>query len=304
MAYLQLRFHVQRARADELSGVLEALGALSVTWENAGEDAYYEVAYPREPDWQRVHVTGLFDDSCKPDALMRQVSERMGAALVPEVRVLEEQDWERAWLTRFEPRKCRGDLWVCPSWADPPDPDAVSIIIDPGLAFGTGDHPTTALCLDWISEHDVSGMTVVDYGCGSGILAIACLLKGAARATGVDVDPRALSASELNAARNGVQERYKACYPAELPAGQNMDLVIANILSSVLVQHADELTSVTRPGGTLLLSGILEDHEDQVRAAFEPAFQLETETRDGWCMLVGRRAGGGAATGRAAGQTA
>ncbi|HSH43280.1 MAG TPA: 50S ribosomal protein L11 methyltransferase [Arenicellales bacterium] len=304
MSYLQLRFHVQRDRADELSGVLEALGALSVTWENAGEDAYFEVAYPREPDWQRVHVTGLFDESREPDALMRQVSERMNASLVPEVRVLEEQDWERAWLTRFEPRKCRGDLWVCPSWAEPPDPDAVSIIIDPGLAFGTGDHPTTALCLDWISEHELSGLTVLDYGCGSGILAIACLLKGAARATGVDVDPRALSASELNAARNGVQERYRARYPAELPPGEQMDLVIANILSSVLVEHSGELTNATRPGGTLLLSGILEDHETRVRAAFEPAFDLRTETRDGWCMLSGRRVGGAAVSGGTAGQSA
>lgn len=289
MSYLQLRFHIQRDRADELSGILETLGALSVTWENAGEDACYEIALPHEPDWRHVYVTGLFDESCRPHSVARRVNGRLGETLIPQVKSLADRDWERAWLTQFQPRKYRGDLWVCPSWTDPPDPDATNIIIDPGLAFGTGDHATTALCLDWISERDCSGRAVMDYGCGSGILAIACLLKGAAYATGVDVDPRAVSASILNAARNDVGDRFEALPPDELGEGREFDLVVANILSSVLIEHSGILTRATRAGGELLLTGILEDHADRVRSAFQPAFAFETRRRDGWCLLTGTK---------------
>lgn len=289
MSYLQLRFHVQRERADELSGVLDALGALSVTWEDAGEDAYFEIAYPREPDWRQVSVTGLFQASCNPDAVAYEVNARLGAALVPQVKPLADQDWERAWLTQLEPRQYRGDLWVCPSWAEPPDPGATNLIIDPGLAFGTGDHATTALCLDWIALRHWRGETVLDYGCGSGILAIACLLKGAARATGVDLDPRAVSASGLNAARNGVAARFQAMPPDELPAEQSFDVVVANILSNVLIDNSEVLTRATRSGGDLLLTGILVDHADRVRDAFEPVFTFEVQQRDGWCLLLGTR---------------
>lgn len=289
MAYLQLRFHIRRDRADDLSGVLESLGALSVTWENAGEDAYFEVAWPREPDWRHVYVTGLFDETCYPDSVVRQVNDRLGEQLIPQLKSLADQDWERAWLTGFAPRKYRGGLWVCPSWAEPPDPRAVNLVIDPGLAFGTGDHATTALCLDWISERDLSGLTVMDYGCGSGILAIAGLLKGAAHATGVDVDPRAVSASKLNARRNGVADRFEACLPDALPRAPEFDLVMANILSNVLVEHSATLTRATRAGGTLLLTGILEDHAGKVRAAFEPTFTFQAQLRDGWCLLIGEK---------------
>lgn len=290
MAYVQLRFHVLRERADELSGILESLGALSVTWENAGEDAYFEVAWPREPDWRHVQVTGLFEDTCRPDAVAREVKERLGEQLIPQVKSLADQDWERAWLTQFEPRRYRGDLWVCPSWIEPPDPRATNLVIDPGLAFGTGDHATTTLCLDWIAERNWSGRTVLDYGCGSGILAIACLLKGAEHATGVDVDPRAVSAARLNAERNRVAGRFEALLPDDLPAARAFDLVIANILSSVLIEHSAALTRATRRGGTLLLTGILDGHADEVKAAFEPAFCFEIQRREGWCLLIGERA--------------
>lgn len=289
VSYLQLRFHIQRDRVDELSGILETLGALSVTWENAGEDACYEIAWPREPDWRHVYVTGLFDESCRPDAVARHVNSRLGETLVPQVKSLADQDWERAWLTQFEPRKYRGDLWVCPSWIEPPDPRATNIIIDPGLAFGTGDHATTALCLDWISERDCSGLTVMDYGCGSGILAIACLLKGAVHATGVDVDPRAVSASTLNAARNDVGDRFEALLPDDLAEDREFDLVVANILSSVLIEYSGVLTRATRAGGVLLLTGILEGHAERVRTAFESAFAFETRRRDGWSLLTGTK---------------
>jgi ribosomal protein L11 methyltransferase len=289
VSYLQLRFQLERDRADDLNQVLDELGALSVTWENAGEDAYFEVAYPREPDWRHVCLTGLFDASREPGTIVAEINARLGEQLIPQVKTLENQDWERAWMSRFEPRRYGDDLWICPSWSEPPDPGAVNIMIDPGLAFGTGDHPTTALCLNWIAEREWPGQSVVDYGCGSGVLAIGCLLKGADRAIGVDVDPRALSASTLNAARNGVDDRYEAVAPGELPADLQADVVIANILSNVLIELSDVLTHATRPGGHLLLTGILEGHADKVRAVFAPAFDIETRSRDGWCLLVARK---------------
>lgn len=289
MSYLQLRFHVRRERADALSAALEDLGALSVTWENAGDDEYFEIAWPGEPDWRHICVTGLFDESCQPGSVVGEVNRRLDEQLIPQIKALAEQDWERAWLSEFQPRKYLGGLWVCPSWTEPPDPRATNLIIDPGLAFGTGDHATTALCLDWISERDWSGRTILDYGCGSGILAIACLLNGAARATGVDVDPRAVSASTLNAARNGVAERYQALLPDELSAGRTFDLVVANILSSVIIEHSEILACATKTGGTLLLTGILEDHANRVAAAFEPAFAFQTQRLEGWCLLIGSK---------------
>lgn len=289
MSYIQLRFLVARDRADPLNEILDGLGALSVTWENAGEDAYFEAAYPREPDWRRVYVTGLFDASVDPGPLVADVNDRLGEQLIPEVKTLENRDWERAWMASFKPRRYGSDLWVCPSWAAPPDPDATNIMIDPGLAFGTGDHPTTGMCLAWIADEQWPGRIVLDYGCGSGILAIACLLRGAEHAWGVDVDPRALSASTLNAARNGVDARYEALAPGEMPADLKADVVIANILSNVLIDLADVLARATRQGGRLLLTGILEAHADRVKEAFHPAFDLETLARDGWCLLIGRK---------------
>lgn len=289
MSYLKLRFDVPRDRADELDRALEKQGALSVTWENAGNDDYFEAAWPREPDWRSVRVTGLFDSTCKPAAVTRYINEELGIRLVPQVKTLDNQDWERAWLEQYEPREYCGNLWVCPSWIEAPDPAATNIVIDPGLAFGTGDHATTALCLDWIGQAEWSGEAVMDYGCGSGILAIACLLKGASRAVGVDVDPRALSASVLNAERNGVAERYEALAPGELPRDLQADVVVANILSNVLMEISDVLTGATRPGGRLLLTGILEAHADRVRATFAPAFDLETRSREGWCLLLGQK---------------
>jgi len=288
LSYLRFRFHVPRGQADELSAALDDVGALSVTWEDAGDQPYLEVACPQEPDWAYVGVTGLFQTPCQPEEVTRSVNERLGARLVPEVKPLEERDWERAWLEQFQPRRYRGDLWVCPSWAEPPDPPATSIVLDPGLAFGTGDHATTAMCLDWIGTYPPESRRVMDYGCGSGILAIACLLKGAVRAVGVDVDERALSASRLNAERNGVAERYTATAPDEQRPEQ-FDLVVANILSKVLLELRDELTAAVVPGGTLLLTGILEEHAARVSGSFAPDFRFTEERRDGWSLLRGTR---------------
>lgn len=280
---------MDRGRVEILSDVLEELGAWSVTWENAGDDEYFETAFPGLPHWNDLYVTALFDPSRPPAPLVSRVNDRIGEELVVQIGTLDDRDWERAWLTHFEPRKYRGDLWVCPSWIDPPDPRAANLIIDPGLAFGTGDHTTTALCLDWISQQDLSGATVLDFGCGSGILAIACLLKGAARAWGVDVDPRAVAASTRNAARNGLAEKYEALPPGQLPDDLEADLVVANILADVLIESSGLLTRAAAAGGWILLAGIFERDARRVAAAFESSFELDTRTRDQWCLLIGRK---------------
>jgi ribosomal protein L11 methyltransferase len=290
MPHITLRFSIHREKADTLSTLLEELGALSVTWENAGDDDYLEAAYPHEPDWRHVHLTALFHRACQPEEIASRVNARLQENLSPSVETLEDQDWERVWLEHFEPRRYGANLWVCPTWIDPPDPGATNILLDPGLAFGTGDHATTALCLEWISEHEPADCTVMDYGCGSGILAIACLLKGATRAYGVDIDPRAVAASLGNAESNGVAEKYAAMSPVDLPQALQVDVVFANILAQVLVEQSAILTRATGPGGRMLLTGILEDQVDHVRAAFEPHFRFDVRGREQWRLLVGRKA--------------
>lgn len=292
MSYIKLRFGVHRDRADVLNALLEEMGALAVSWENAGDDEYLETAYPREPDWRNVYLTGLFDSSCRPEEVVGQVSEHLQEDLAPRIETVDDRDWERAWLERFKPRKYRGNLWVCPTWINPPDPGATTIVLDPGLAFGTGEHATTTLCLDWISVQDLAQRTVMDYGCGSGILAIACLLRGGAHAVGVDIDPRAISASRGNAELNGVSEKYDARSPEELPRAFQADVVIANILAQVLIDQSDVLIRATRNGGRILLTGILEDQVVRIRAKFDSYFRFEVLARDQWRLLVGHKAKG------------
>ena len=212
-----------------------------------------------------------------------------GPQLQYEVSELVDQDWERVWLSGFEPTQVGQDLWVCPSWLTPPVAEAVNLTIDPGLAFGTGTHPTTAMCLHWLDQHRPHDKLVVDYGCGSGILAVAALRLGASRAWGVDIDPHAISASTQNAGRNGVADRFNACQMPGLPEGLRVDLLIANILSKVLIDLRYTLTALVGRRGTLLLTGVLHDQTQEVRDAFAPNFQFEQIRHDEWSMLVGNR---------------
>ena len=178
---------------------------------------------------------------------------------------------------------------MCPSWCEPPDPRATNIVLDPGLAFGTGQHTTTSMCLDWISRHLPADARVVDYGCGSGILAIAALMLGARYAWGVDVDPRALSASAANAARNRVADRYSALAPGSLPDEMQADVVFANIFANVLLDMQTVLSQLVAPNGLILLTGILIEQEPRVIAGYASGFHFRVQQRDGWTLLVGRK---------------
>lgn len=292
MAWVQLRFVVDAALVDRVSELLEGVLAQAVTTENAGADEFYEVAFPGTPDWQKVAVTGLFADDIDAQAICdfvsRQLANETSEEIPIQVEQLKDQDWERVWLESFKPIKVGDRLWVCPSWCSPKAPDERNIMLDPGLAFGTGTHPTTHLCLQWISQQSLKGIRVLDYGSGSGILAIAALLSGAEHADAVDIDPLAVSAAQENAQRNHLDKNLTALLPNQLSAGR-YELVIANILADVIIELKDTLVQHLAPKGTLVLTGILQTQATRVMHAFGEEFEFKTEGSDQWVLLLGQR---------------
>jgi ribosomal protein L11 methyltransferase len=284
---------VAEAQADAVSDLFQALGAVSVSLEDAGDQPLFEPKPGETPLWQRTKVVGLFEGEADEVQARAAVEAAFGAGLLGwEGSVLEDQAWERAWLEHFRPMPFGRRLWVCPSGFEPPQPDAVNVWLDPGLAFGTGTHPTTALCLEWLDGLALEGQTVVDYGCGSGILAVAALKLGAARAIGTDIDPQALTASAENARKNGVESQLELYYPQGLPKLQ-ADVVLANILAGPLVELADGILSLLRPGGKLALSGLLADQAERVRAAYQDRVEFAPTTlREEWALLTGTRRAG------------
>lgn len=293
MPWLQLSIQVPRERLETAEAALQALGAASITFRDAHDDPVLEPPPGQTPLWPEVVATGLFAAETDPEALQKALAERLGAPQPPlRLEVLEDQDWERSWMEDFRPMRFGERLWICPSWERPPQPEAVNIRLDPGLAFGTGTHPTTALCLCWLDAHPPQGGLIIDYGCGSGILAVAALKLGARHAWAVDIDPQALAATEANAAKNGIAEGdLYVVSPDGLPPVQ-ADLLLANILSGPLVALAPRLAALLRPGGDLVLSGILEDQIEPVAKAYAPWVELAPPQRlEGWALLHGRRRG-------------
>jgi len=290
MNWQKLRFQVEANDSDALCNVLEAFLASSVTIENAGDDEFYEVAFPKTPDWQTVYVSALFYEEVELADIVAFVQTSMFADKeVPYIiEELVDQDWQQVWLDSFSPFQVGENLWVCPSWHDAPDANARNLILDPGLAFGTGTHPTTRMCLEWISNAQLSGNSVLDYGCGSGILAIAALLCGADHADAVDIDPLAVSASRENAEKNKVSSNLATFLPGDAP-NQNYDLVIANILANVLIEFKDLLNNRTKAGGKILLTGILQEQVEKVKIAFEPNFVFSEMKSEQWSLLIGEK---------------
>ena len=290
MAWLRVQFFVDNDWSQRVSDALEAVGAIAVIIQSANDDACYDSDYGERPAWQKVCVTGLFPGDYFPDLIIDAVATVLGCQPSRyRVNRVEDQDWEQVSLDSFQPIMVGHHLWICPSWSQPPQREHVNIILDPGLAFGTGTHPTTALCLDWLSRNELQRLKVVDYGCGSGILAIAALKLGASCACGVDIDPRALTVSEDNAERNGVRSQFRAALPHELTEEVKADIVIANILANTLATLAPRLCTLVRTGGRLLLSGILEDQGDMVSCHYRPQFALERFRRDNWLLIVGTK---------------
>ncbi len=296
MAWLTLIIDTDAAHAESLSDALMERGALSVDLLDADADTPDEQAIfgePGEPPpgvWQHNRVSALFDNDVDVTEVLRAASFSVGLAQLPEHRIetLADNDWVRLTQSQFEPIPISGRLWIVPTWHTPSDPAAINIVLDPGLAFGTGSHPTTRLCLRWLDNNLKGGESVLDYGCGSGILAIAALKLGASRAVGVDVDTQAVTASRDNAVANQV-EHVEFFLPNNAPKA-SYDLVVANILTNPLRMLAPLLANATRQGGQIVLSGILESQAQDVMSIYEQWFDLNAPIfEDGWSCLSGSK---------------
>ncbi len=289
MPWLQVRLAITPEQAETFEDALLEVGAVSVTFMDAEDQPIFEPDLGTTPLWSHTHLLALFEADTDETALIAHLQLLCGGTL-PERHVerIEDQDWERSWMDNFQPMRFGQRLWIVPSWHAAPEPDAVNLLLDPGLAFGTGTHPTTALCLEWLDGQNLDGCRVLDFGCGSGILAIAALLLGAPKAVGTDIDPQALEASRDNASRNGIDPaRFPVYLPADLPQ-QPAEVVVANILAGPLVSLAPQITALVQEGGRLALSGILAEQAEEVRAAYAGAFDLDpTAIKDGWVRIGG-----------------
>lgn len=292
MSWLQFSIDILREQAEAVTAALEAAGARSVTLQDAAEELLIEPVPGSRPLWRNPRVVALFDggtDARSVEAALRPVLGDPLPALT--VSVLEERDWSATWRETFRPMRFGDRLWVCPSGAACPEDGAVAITLDPGLAFGTGTHATTAMCLEWLDGHPPVGQRVIDYGCGSGILAIASCLLGAGHVQATDIDPDALEATRGNAQANGITTAFAVCLPGELDPAP-VDLVLANILAGPLQELAPELAGLLVPGGTLLLTGILAEQAAAVREAYAAWVDFDIpQQRDDWVLLTGRRRG-------------
>lgn len=291
MAWLQIRVRSQHPEFAE--EVLLAHGAGAVSFVDAVDDPVFEPAPGETPLWTNTVTLGLFAENADLATISASLRELLpdGADIGIDHELVEDRDWVRVWLKDCPPMRFGERLWVVPheKLHEVTQADAVILKLDPGLAFGTGTHPTTALCLEWLAGQDLRGKTVLDYGCGSGVLAIAALLLGAARAVCVDIDPQAIQATHDNAAQNGVADRITAVLPEAFTHGQ-ADIVVANILANPLVRLAPLLARCATGGGRIALAGLLDRQADEVRAAYAPWFVFETDVhRDGWTRIAGRR---------------
>ena len=291
MPWLQAHLTTDSDQAPLIELLFENLGALSVTFGDAGDEPILEPAPGSSPLWQRTRISGLFDAGTDSDglrnAICRALDRDVSRHLVLEA--LEDQAWERAWLESFRPRRFGRRLWICPAGQRPDSAEGLFIDLDPGLAFGTGTHPTTALCLRWLDGVELNNIEVIDFGCGSGILAVAALKLGARRVFAVDHDPQALEATRDNAGKNGVSERLHIHSPESIPDLQS-DLVLANILAGTLVKLEPRLAELTRSGGKLVLSGILAEQADWVSEVFSRHFAIRPPwQQEEWVLIEGLR---------------
>ncbi|GMQ95640.1 MAG: 50S ribosomal protein L11 methyltransferase [Gammaproteobacteria bacterium] len=293
ITWLQLRFVCAAATASQLAEHLSDCGALAVSLDDAEHQPLYEPEPGVTPLWSSTRVSGLFPSADDSVRLLAELQRRLAPQHLPEaaVEVLADREWTRLYQDAFEPTCFGGRLWVVPSWAEAValEDGQVSLSLDPGLAFGTGGHATTAMCLAWLAGEHVADGEAVDYGCGSGILAVAAAKLGARRVWAVDSDPQALQATRRNAAANAVGSRVEVRAPLNLPP-LTVDLLVSNILANTLSSMAETLSMLLAPGGRLALAGILEEQAPAVVASFAPWCTLRpVALRDDWVLLAGNR---------------
>lgn len=289
MAWHQISVISDAAVAADISDFLSELGAVSVTFMNAAAQPVYEPNIGETKVWEQTKTIALFELDASPDIiktlLFQQFTENSIHDWIAEI--LQDQTWERAWMEHFQPMQFADRLWVYPSGQEQSKPETVSLILDPGLAFGTGTHPTTALCLEWLATHDVTGKTVIDFGCGSGILAVAAVLLGAKEAYAIDIDPQALIATQDNAQKNKVAAKIKTYLPEEFTPFE-ADIVLANILAKPLIELSENISALVQTQGQLVLSGILKEQADSVSNCYQSGFSMSTAVIQGdWCRLDG-----------------
>ena len=304
MSWISLTIEIDAAHVEILSDALLELGALSVDIHDAAagtereQPLFGEPGEPSEKIWSAAEITALFAADADVNGIMQTAAQAAELIGLPIYRLAKvpEQDWVRLSQAQFAPIQISSRLWIVPSWHQTPDPAAVSLILDPGLAFGTGSHPTTQLCLVWLDENLRGGEVVLDYGCGSGILAIAALKLGAGHAVGIDIDPQAVAASRDNALHNQLDQMKAEFYTPHfetrvVPAIEAWaDVVVANILANPLIVLAPILMSMTRKGGRIALSGILRDQAEEVECTYRQWFEMHIAgEQEGWVLLTGTR---------------
>ena len=290
----ELRLATRRESVEPLEDWLFEQGAVAVTLEDNADQPVLEPGPGETPLWDDVKVVALFIEGVDLAPVIKAVPPALVSTVDDQPQHVPDQAWELAWMDNFHPMQMGPRLWVCPSWIDPPAPDAVNIMLDPGLAFGTGTHPTTAMCLGELDAAIAPGMTVVDFGCGTGILAIAALKLGAIRALGVDNDPQAITASHQNAERNHVEsDAFTVVMPDDVEItrwGASADIVVANILAGPLADLAPQLLALLKPGGRLILAGLLADQADSLIEHYRDEVALEkANDLEGWVLLAGNR---------------
>lgn len=304
MSWITLIIRTDAEHAEALSDALLEQGALSVEIHDAAADTQDEqmlFGEPGEPSgeiWKNAEISALFEQAADIAEVLRNVSSIMpsGEDLEYHLERIEEQDWVRLTQSQFDPIQISQRLWIVPTWHSSPDPAAINLILDPGLAFGTGSHPTTQLCLGWLDQNLSPGGKLIDYGCGSGILAIAALKLGAAHVTGIDIDPQAIEASQENALRNQCDpEKFRFVTPrhtigSNVSPDHPVDVIVANILTNPLMLLAPVLAGAVRAGGDIVLSGILQEQADEVKQVYRQWFDMRTmAVQEGWVLLTGSK---------------
>ena len=291
MSWLKCQITAHTQEAEALETALSMLGASSITLMDAGDEPILEPPPGTAPLWSQLVLTALFESHHDPLKIVASVHDTLGIEPARcHFETLADQQWERAWMADFRPMQFGKRLWIVPSWCEPPDPEGINLRLDPGLAFGSGTHETTALCLQWLDGEALTGARVLDYGCGSGVLALGSVLLGAAEVTACDIDPQALAATEENARRNGLEAQLHCTTPEALPDSATFDVLVANILAKPLAALAGELAARCKPGARMALSGILVSQANTIADCYLPWFDLDPVSHLGdWVRISGTR---------------
>lgn len=292
MPWIQLKLNSTDVLAERVGDAMTDSGAVSVTFQDARDVPIFEPLPGETRLWGNTDVIGLYDAETDMTEVITALKsyDFIDAETQYKIEQIEDKDWEREWMVNFHPMRFGERLWICPSWREPPQPDAANVMLDPGLAFGTGTHPTTSLCLQWLDSLDLKDKVVIDFGCGSGILAIAALKLGAKQAIGIDIDPQAILASRDNAERNDVSEKLTLYLAKDQPDNLLADVVVANILAGPLRELEPNISTLVKPQGRLCLSGILTTQSESVFTAYSGKFLLDpVAEKEEWCRISGLR---------------